>query len=69
MLDTVLIETEYPFYKDYIKLNHYIFNSIDWYKHPDYKEITQFEYLSNTRDIDMISMFNSGIRSFGVLNR
>lgn len=68
MLNTVLIETEYPFYKDYIKLNHYIFNSIDWYKHPDYKEITQFEYLSNTRDIDMISMFNSGIRSFGVVN-
>ena len=68
MLDTKLLETEYPFYADYIKLDHYIFNSIDWYKHPDYKEITQFEYLSNTRDIDMISMFNSGIRSFGVVN-
>ena len=68
MLDTKLLETEYPFYADYIKLDHYIFNSIDWYKHPDYKEITQFEYLSNTRDIDMISMFNSGIRSFGIVN-
>jgi hypothetical protein len=67
-LNTTLLETEYPFYGDYIKLNHYIFNSINWYKHPDYKEITQFEYLSNTRDIDMISMFNSGIRSFGVVN-
>ncbi len=67
-LDSRLLEAEFPYYKDYIKLNHYIFNSVDWAINSDFKTIKSFEYLGNTRNIDMITMFNSGIRSFGIAN-
>ena len=65
---TKLIEAHYPFYQDYIKLNHYLFNKMDWYIDDEHSTITSFEYLSTTRDIDMITMFNSGTKSFKVKN-
>ena len=66
--DTRLLDAYYPFNKDYIKLNHYIFNSKDWFIDEDYKTVTDFEFLSRTRNIDMKTMFDAGTRSFKVKN-
>lgn len=63
-----LLSSEFPFYEDYIKLDHYIFNSTNWYIDSDYETITSYQYLGNTRNIDMRSMANSGIRSFKIKN-
>lgn len=63
-----LIEARYPFYKDYVELDHYIFEAVNWYINEDYKDITSYEFLSRTRNIDMITMFENGTRSFKIKN-
>ena len=63
-----LIEAVYPFYKDYVKLDHYIFQATDWFIDDDYKEIDYYEYLGRSRNIDMKTMFETGTRSFRIKN-
>ena len=61
-----MLRTEFPMYDDYIALDTGIFNTSDWCYSDDYKSIEKFEYLSSTRNIDIISLYNSGVSSFKI---
>ena len=61
-----MIATDFPMYNDYIALNHGVFATTNWYHTEEYETIDTFEYLSRTRNIDMIALYNSGVSSFKV---
>jgi hypothetical protein len=61
-----MIATDFPMYKDYIVLDHGIFATNDWHYAEEYETIETFEYLSRTRNIDMIALYKSGVSSFKV---
>ena len=66
VLNKRMLMTDYPQYADYITLDHGIFNSANWYYSDEYQTIESFDYISRTRDIDMISLYESGVTSFKV---
>ena len=61
-----MIATDFPMYKDYIALNHGIFATNNWHYTEEYETIETFEYLSRTRNIDMIALHKTGVSSFKV---
>ena len=63
--NTMLIK-KYPHYKDYIQKDEYMFSSSTWFLNDDYKEIETYQYLSKSRDIDMLSLMEGGVNSFKI---
>ena len=66
VLDKQMIKTKFPMYYDYIALDHGIFATDNWSYSDEYATIEHYGYLSRTRDIDMISLYNSGVTSFKI---
>lgn len=66
VLSNRMFNTAFPLYDDYIVLGDGIFTLNDWYISDLYKTINKYEYLSKTRNIDMISLYNSGVSSFKI---
>jgi len=66
VLSKRMLVTDFAMHKDYITLDHGIFNTTNWYYSDEYKTIERFAYLSQSRDIDMITMYNNGVSSFKV---
>jgi hypothetical protein len=57
--------TNYPNYKDFIQANNLALNLQDWYITDEYKTIERFQYLSKTRNFDMLKLYNDdNIKSF-----
>ena len=61
-----MIATEYPLYKEYIESGQGIVNAESWSISSEFDTIKRYEYLSKTRNFDMIKMHNSGTESFKV---
>ena len=65
-LNRRMLITDFPMYSDYIAINHGIFGTSNWYYSDEYETIERFEYLSRTRDIDMITLHRNGVASFKI---
>lgn len=61
-----MLMTEYANYDDYIKLNNGIIKAGTWAYSEEYETIENYDYLSKTRNIDMISLYFSGVGSFKI---
>jgi hypothetical protein len=60
-----MISTFVPDWREYLS-DELIVSLTDWALTEKYKNITKYEYLSKTRDFDMISLYNNGVNSFKV---
>tara|TARA_B100001057_G_scaffold91069_1_gene87382 strand:+ start:16921 stop:25755 length:8835 start_codon:yes stop_codon:yes gene_type:complete len=57
--------TTYPNYQDYIQADNLALSLGDWYLTDEYKKIERFQYLSKTRNFDMLKLYNTdGVTSF-----
>ena len=59
-----LLQTTYSNYSQYVDPDDFIFSLGDWYIDDNYKTIKTFSYLATTREFDMLSEYNKGIKSF-----
>lgn len=65
LLSGEIIDVLVSDWREYIS-DELIFSLDNWYINDRYKVINKFEYLSKTRDFDMISLYNSGVKSFKI---
>ena len=61
-----MLAREMPLYHEHIGFGTGIFEKDDWAITSDYDTIKRYEYLSKTRNFDMIKMFKNGTGSFKV---
>ena len=65
-LSNRLLQSTFSQHDQYISNNEFIFGLSDWYLNENYKDITQFSYLSTTRDFDMLKEYQKGTKSFKI---
>ena len=61
-----MLHREFPFFEEHIALGQGILQAENWSISSEYDTIKRYEYLSKTRNFDMIRMYNSGTESFKV---
>jgi len=61
-----MLTREFPLYHEHIGFGTGIFTKENWAISSDFDTVKRYEYLSKTRDFDMIKMFNRGTNSFKV---
>jgi len=64
--EDTLLERVFPRYEEHIALGDGILQANNWYISSEFKDIDSYQYLSKTRNFDMIKMYKDGIESFRV---
>ena len=65
-LQKKILAREIPLYNEHIGFGDGIFKKTNWAISSEYDTIKRYQYLSKTRNFDMIKMFEDGINSFKV---